>query len=225
MPKVTLLSEAPAGSTALVFCPLRLGPLASPGGHSVPRPCRGGGPSPAWLSGPAVLPSPLQPHHLSLPVLHVLWAGRPCCLSWPVLLQSSPSSYTAPPGWCWRSVSLSPEPQSDTGGGRLRVGGRGPQPVPVVALSKVSIGGPPMRARMQQGRLPRTMGRGGVTVSFTGSLPATARHKSSPVPSQPAWVQSPAWLLDHSVTSPLSVRLFIWKMGITAVPASLARVP
>lgn len=167
---------------------LRLGPLASPSGHSVPRPCRGGGPSPAWLSGPAVLPSPLQPHHLSLPVLHMLWAGRPCCLSWPVLLQSSPSSYAAPPGWRWRFMSLSPEPQSNTGGGLLRVGGRGPQPVPVVALSKVSIGGPLRRARKQQGRFPRTMGRGGVTVSFTGSLAATAQHKSNPVPSQPAWV-------------------------------------
>lgn len=122
-------------------------------------------------------------------------------------------------------MSLSPEPQSNTGGGLLRVGGRGPQPVPVVALSKVSVEGPLRRAREQQGRFPRTMGRGGVTVSFTGSLAATVQHKSNPVPSQPAWVQSPAWLLDHSVTSPLSLRLFIWKMGITAVPASLARVP
>ena len=221
---MALLSAAPAGSTALVFCPAKAWSPGHPGGHSVPRPCRGGGPSRAWLSGPAVLPSPLQPHHLSLPVPHVLWAGRPCCLPWPVLLQSSPSSYAAPPGWCWRSVLLSPEPQSNTGGGLLRVGGRGPQPVPGVALSKVSVGGPPRRARKQWGRLPRTMGRGGVTVSFTRSLAATAQHKSNPAPSQRAWVQSPAWLLDHSVTSPLSLRLFIWKMGIAAVPASLTRV-
>lgn len=75
-------------------------------------------------------------------------------------------------------MSLSPEPQSNTGGGLLRVGGRGPQPVPVVALSKVSVEGPLRRAREQQGRFPRTMGRGGVTVSFTGSLAATVYNTS-----------------------------------------------